>query len=277
MEKLQIRCIHQTSVVPIEPHSCIIDIGNGCEAFSSTIYILAKSELTTTMQSLTRSQFFLNYNFKYLKISSFVVFHEMSFAQLTPEEILELQSKIDTLELMNMALFNQKLKLINENYPMTLPSWAILGQVILGTFILTKISLTASLCLKHRKSMGALLKFGLSLTKKIHQDPKFIECLVQKAEGLVSDIKPPDLPPCPLTSSAGHAAPTAKTTSKEHAVNVPSTSAGIHTPSISSKVHHKTLEFITKAAQELYACGQLHIKPYAGYLKKETTCYTFSG
>ena len=238
MEKLQIRCIHQTSVVTIEPPLCIIDIGNGCEAFSSTIYILAKSELTTTMQSLTRSQFFLNYNFKYLKISSFVVFREMSFAQLTSEEILELQFKMDTLEPMNMALFNQKLKLINENYPVTLPSWAILGsQVISGAFILTQISLTAWFCLKHRKSMGTLLKLGLSFTKNIHQDPKFIKHLVQQAEGLVSHIKPLDLPPHPPTSSAGHAAPTTKTTSKEHAVNIPSTSAGIQTPSTPSKAH----------------------------------------
>ena len=53
--------------------------------FSSTLYIPAKSELTTTMQSLTHSQFFLNYNFQYVKMSSFVVFREMTFAQLTPE------------------------------------------------------------------------------------------------------------------------------------------------------------------------------------------------
>ena len=57
-EKLQIQCLHQTSVVTIEPPLCIIDISNGCEAFSSTLYIPAKSELTTTMQSLTQSQFF---------------------------------------------------------------------------------------------------------------------------------------------------------------------------------------------------------------------------
>ena len=41
-EKLQIRCIHQTSVITIEPPLCIIDIGNGCEVFSFTIYIPAK-------------------------------------------------------------------------------------------------------------------------------------------------------------------------------------------------------------------------------------------
>ena len=137
-EKFQIRCIHQTSVVTIEPPLRIKDIGNGCEAFSSTIYIPAKSELTTTMQSLTRSQFFLDYNFKYAKMSSFVVYCEMTFAQLTPEEVAKLQSKVQTLEPMNMKLFNQKLKPINENYPLTLPPRVILGgQVISGTFILT--------------------------------------------------------------------------------------------------------------------------------------------
>ena len=76
-KELQIRCMQQTSVVTIHPPLCIIDIGNGCEAFSSTIYIPAKSELTATMQSLTRSQFFLQYNFKYINISTFVVFQNL--------------------------------------------------------------------------------------------------------------------------------------------------------------------------------------------------------
>ena len=103
------------------------------------------------MQSLTRSQFFLNYNFQYSEMSSFVVFHEMTFAQLTLEELSELQSKSQTLEPMNMKLFNQKLKLIDENYPVTLPPWVILGgQVVSGTFILTEIMLTVWFCLKHR-------------------------------------------------------------------------------------------------------------------------------
>ena len=85
-EKLQICCMQQTSVVTIHPPLQIIDIGNGCEAFSSMIYIPAKSELTATMQSLTRSQFFLKYNFKYIKISTFVVFQNKTMAKLTPEE-----------------------------------------------------------------------------------------------------------------------------------------------------------------------------------------------
>ena len=269
-EKLQIRCIHQTSVVTIEPPLWIIDIGNGCKAFSSTIYIPAKSELTTTMQSLTRSQFFLDYNFKYAKMSSFLVFHNMTFAQLTSEELSELQSKIQTLEPMNMELFNQKFQLIDEDYPLTLPPWVILGgQIISGTFILTEISLMAWFCLKHRKSMGTLLKLGFTLARKIQKDPKIIEHLVQQAEGLITNITPPDPPPRPPSTSTRHAASVSTSNTNKHTIDIPSTCTGTHSPLLQSKAHRHTLEFITELEQELYAKGHLRIKPYAGYLKKE--------
>ena len=147
-EKLQIRCMQQTSVVTIHPPLQIIDIGNGCEAFSSTIYIPAKSELTATMQSLTRSQFFLQYNFKYINISTFIMFQNLTMSELTLDEKAQLKSKVKLLEPMNMDLLNQKLQLINEDYPLSLPPWAILGfQLVSGGFILTEISMMTWLCI----------------------------------------------------------------------------------------------------------------------------------
>ena len=63
---------------------------------------------------------------------------------------------------MDMKIFNEKL--FNEDYPLILPPWLILGgQVISGAFILTKITLTVWFCLKHRKSMTTLLKIALPL------------------------------------------------------------------------------------------------------------------
>ena len=123
-EKLQIRCMQQTSVVTIHPPLQIIDIGNGCEAFSSTIYIPTKSELTAMMQSLTRSQFFLQYNFKYINMSTFIVFQNLTMAELTLDEKAQLKSKVKLLEPMNMDLLNQKLQLMNKDYPLSLPPWA---------------------------------------------------------------------------------------------------------------------------------------------------------
>ena len=73
-EKLQIRCVMETHVVTIQQPLHIMDVGNGCEAYSASLYIPAKSELTATLQSITRSQFFWDYNFNYTNVYNFIVF-----------------------------------------------------------------------------------------------------------------------------------------------------------------------------------------------------------
>ena len=52
-EKLQLRCVMETHIVTIKPLLQIVDIGNGCKAYSASIYIPAKSELATMIQSIT--------------------------------------------------------------------------------------------------------------------------------------------------------------------------------------------------------------------------------
>ena len=135
------------------------------------------------MQSLTRSQFFLQYNFKYINMSTFIVFQNLTIPELTPDEKAQLKSKVKLLEPMNMDLLNQKLQLINEDHPLSLPPWAILGfQLVSGGFILTEISMMTWLCIKHRKSIPVLLKFCFSLAHKIHQNPSIIGHLIQQAD-----------------------------------------------------------------------------------------------
>ena len=93
-EKLQIRCVMETNVITIKSPLQIVDIGNGCEAYSTSIYIPAKLELTVMMQSMTQSQFFLEYNFNYTNVSNFLIWHKTNFATLTIDEIKTLKAKI---------------------------------------------------------------------------------------------------------------------------------------------------------------------------------------
>ena len=246
----------------------IIDVGNGCEAFSPTLYIPAKSELTATMQSLTHSQFFLQYNLHYTKMSSFVIFCEMTFENLTPDELTDLRFKVQTLEPMNMQLFNAKLCLIDEKYPLTVPPWVTLGgQVISGAFILTEITLMAWFCLKHQKHVKPLLKLVLPFPQKLKDNPQIIEQLTQRATDLVANITPPDPPPRVHTAVADNPVITSRWSGTDNPIMAPLPSVAV--PSSSSGAHKCTLEFITEAAQELYAKGQLHVKPYAGYLRSK--------
>ena len=84
-----------------------MDVGNGCEAYYASIYIPAKSELTATMQSITRSQFFLDYNFNYTNLSNFIVCYKTSFVNLTKEEIESLKAKMSKLPAMSMDIFDK--------------------------------------------------------------------------------------------------------------------------------------------------------------------------
>ena len=114
-EKLQVRCVMETHVITIKPPLQIMDIGNGCEAYSASIYIPAKSELTATLQSITRSQFFLKYNFNYTKVSNFLAWYKLDFAKLTNEEIETLKAKVLKLPTMSMEMFDNVLENIDEN------------------------------------------------------------------------------------------------------------------------------------------------------------------
>ena len=127
----------ETHVMTIHPPLQIVDIGNGCEAFSTSIYIPAKSELTATMQSLTRSQFFLDYNFQYTNVSNFVVWYKTDFATLNKDEITSLKAKIMKLPTMSMDIFDRTLETIDEDYPFSLSPKLILALLILTgvTFI----------------------------------------------------------------------------------------------------------------------------------------------
>ena len=271
-EKVQIRCVQDTSVVTIHPPMRIIDVDNRCKAFSPNIYILAKSELTTTLQSLPRSHFFQEFNLKYTNISVFVVFHNLSMATLTPEECTHLCSKVCKLQPMHMEMFQQKLKLIDEDYPFTLLGWLQFTlQISSGlTLVMVGIALVW-FCIRHRSHLAALWKISSTLVTKLKENPDLFPHLLSVGTDFLnwqhSPTPPPHLGPLgdlPLEKSSTDVG-SASASSRVSSQNPPVNSRSL----VPSVPHHNTLEFITQAAQELYSQGKLRTKSYSAHLKKE--------
>ena len=129
-EKLQVRCVMETHVKTIKPPLQIMDIGNGCEAYSACIYIPAKSELTATLQMITISQFILEYDFNYSNISNFLVWYKSDLTKLTKEEIETLKAKVLKLPTMSMEMFDNVLENIDENYNLSLSPTLILALLV---------------------------------------------------------------------------------------------------------------------------------------------------
>ena len=180
-----------------------MDIGNGCEAYSASIYIPAKSELTTTLQTITRSQFFLDYNFNYTNVSNFLIWHKTNFATLTPDEIKTLKAKMLKLPTMPLDIFKNVLGNIDENYPFSLSPKLIL--VLTGVFTIVmgilfiwykrKTSFTSS-------TMGNLLKLIPSLKEKITTLDSLLPILSdlapsQNIKNALATVAVPQLPQTP--------------------------------------------------------------------------------
>ena len=112
-------------------------MGNGCEASSANIYLPAKSEVTATLQCITRSQFFFDFNLKYTNISNFLVWSDFKFAELTEAEVKTLTTKILQLPPMSMDMFENIIENIDEDYPFSFsPKIILILLVVMGIFII---------------------------------------------------------------------------------------------------------------------------------------------
>ena len=283
-EKLQIRCVMETHVLTIKPPLQIVGIGNGCEAYSASIYIPAKSELTTTLQSVTQSQFFLDYNFNYTNVSNFLIWHKTNFATLMTNEIKTLKAKMLKSPTMSMDTFKKVLGNIDENYPFSMSPKLILALLVLSgicTIVIgilfiwykRKTSFTSS-------TMGNLLKLILSLKDKIPTLNSLLPILSEQApsqntKNALTNVAvpqllqtPPDeliLPPV-LVQKLQLEKPPTNTTVPYHATHMEPL------PSTSTATNYKSkplsLEMFNCAATDLNEKGVINLKKYKKYLYK---------
>ena len=280
-EKLQIRCVMETRVIMIKPPLQIVDIGNGCKAYSTSIYIPAKLELTT-LQSVTRSQFFLDYNFNYTNVSNFLVWHKTSFATLTTDEIKTLKAKMLKLPTMSMDIFKNVLGNIDENYPFSLSPKLILALLVL-TGVCTIVIGILFIWYKRKTSftsstMGNILKLIPSLKEKIPTLDSLLPTLSelapsQNTKNALTTVAVPQLPQTPpgerillpvLVPKLQLEKPTTTISVPYHASHMdamPSTSTDYKSEPLS-------LERFNCATTDLNEKGVINLRRYKKYLYK---------
>ena len=290
-EKLQIRWVMETHVVTIKPPLQIVDVGNRCKAFSASIHIPAKSELTATLQLVTRSQFFLDYNFNYTNISNFLVWYKLDFAKLAETEIKTLKAKVLQLPSMPMDMFDSILDNIEENYPFTLSSKLILALLIMvGICVIAlwiifiwykrKITLSSS-------TMGNLIKLVPSL---VGNTPSLDSLLPIFSELVSSRIRtkttpttatphqttPDELILPPVLVPRLQVTPSSPSTSTVpqpvHLVRGPIYKNQGSKPTSKDEITEPvSLEMFNKAATDLESKGVINLMKYTRYLTKKTS------
>ena len=279
---LQMGCVVETHVLAIWPPLKKMDVGNGCKACSAGIYMPAWSEQATTLQLVTRSQFFLDCNFNYANMGDFLVWHRTNFATLTTDEIKTLKAKMLKLPTMLMDIFKKVLGNIDEKNPFLLPPKLILALLVL-TGLCTIIIGILFIWYKRKtfftaSTMGNLLKLIPSLKEKIPTLDSLLPILTEQAPSqntknaltiiAVPQQPPPSpdeliLPPVLVPKLQMTKPPPAVPYHATHMEPLPSTST---TTDYKSKP--LSLEMFNCTATDLNEKGVINLKKYKKYLYK---------
>ena len=112
---MQIRCLTNTYVIDVKPPLTII---NGCEAYSSNLFIPAKSELTSKDNTAIRHIYFLQFNEDYQNITRYSLIKDLGLIKLFQKEIENLPDCLTALP--NLQFKGLKKRLVEIKKPFNL-------------------------------------------------------------------------------------------------------------------------------------------------------------
>ena len=134
-EKMQVRCLQETHIELIKPPLQVIHIGNGCEGYSPSIKIPAKSELTSQNDIAERTNYFLEFNIQYSGITSVGPWDLFEVSEWTEQQLKDMVKSLPALPPMNYENLDKKLGELKK-YPLEIPVAVIAILLIITTLIM---------------------------------------------------------------------------------------------------------------------------------------------
>ena len=136
-ENMQIRCLTDTHVIDVKPPLTIIHVGNGCEAYSSNLFIPVKSELTGKDNAVVRHTYFQQFNEDYQNITKYSLIEDLGLIKLTKKEIENLPDCLTALP--NLQFKGLKRRLVEIKKPFNIHLNISFILVVVGGLILCPI------------------------------------------------------------------------------------------------------------------------------------------
>ena len=134
-EKMQVRCLTETHVEIIRPPLQVIHIGNGCEGYSPSIKIPAKSELTSQNDVAERTTYFLDFNEQYEKSTDVGPWTFFQIDEFTEKKLKDMVAVLPALPPMNYENLNKRIGELDD-YPLEIPVAVIAIALVISTLFL---------------------------------------------------------------------------------------------------------------------------------------------
>ena len=135
-EKIQIRCLTETHVQEIRPPLQVIHVGNGCEGYSPSIMIPARSELTSQYQIAERTTYFPEFNEQYESVYNIGPWALLPFDEMPKEMLEKVIKRLPELPPMTYEHLNKRIKLIDQKYPFSVPIPVLFACQLVGFSLL---------------------------------------------------------------------------------------------------------------------------------------------
>ena len=124
-------------VIDVKPPLTIIYMGNGCETYSSNLFIPAKSELTSKDNTAVRHTYFQQFNEDFKNITRYSLIEDLGLIKLSQKEIENLPDRLTALP--NLQFNELKRRLVEIKKPFNIHSNISFILVVVGGLILCPI------------------------------------------------------------------------------------------------------------------------------------------
>ena len=163
-EKMQVRCLTETHVEVIKPPLQVIHIGNGCEGYSPSIKIPAKSELTSQNDIAERTTYFLDFNAQYEKSKDMGPWNLFELDKFTEKKLKDMVDMLPALPPMNYDNLNRRIGELDD-YPLEIPVAIIAIVLVVSTvFLVATLVVYAYIIFRLRKNIKILFPMAKLLT-----------------------------------------------------------------------------------------------------------------
>ena len=195
-EKMQIRYLQETHIKQIRPPLQVIHVGNGCEGYSPSIKIPAKNELTSQNDIIERTNYFLEFNMQYTKVTKIGPWDLFEISDWEKQELADMVTILLTLPPLNYENLNKRIRKLKE-YPLKIPVAIIAIVLVVSTlFMVTTIIIIALVIYRLRgniKNLTPIVKImiGKANPNEINQVRQTLRTLLDLTPGLQH---PPELP-----------------------------------------------------------------------------------
>ena len=109
-ETLQIRCLLETSVIPIQPPLQIVYVGDGCEGYSPSLFIPAKTDRAVTVEIEPRKHYFMEFNEIYKPDAYLGIWYQFRLTLMNPEEANKLVRKAESFGTLDFSILNKHIQ-----------------------------------------------------------------------------------------------------------------------------------------------------------------------